>query len=202
MKKSQITIVINTLVFIFLTSSFKSSTITPYAVNIQKSTIAWEGHKFFGGQHTGTIQLLDGQLIVEDNQLKGGTFTIDMNSIHVTDLTGETAKKLADHLKTDDFFDAVNYPTATFNIKHVEYANDHQAALVGDITIRGITQELVFLAEIHIEGTQLKASANNIQVDRTIHEATYGSVRFFRDLGRKIVKDEFALAIELYAASR
>lgn len=190
-------IVILTLFFVFV--SFKPAGFSDYRVDIQRSSLIWEGHKFFGGKHTGTINLRSGKCIVEGNKLKGGHFTIDMNSIKVTDLSGDTADKLADHLKTADFFDASSFPEATFLIKHVEYSNDRDAAIVGDLTIRGIAQEVVFLATVDIDGNQLKAVVPEIRVDRTIHEAKYGSVRFFQGMGRKIVSDEFTLALEIQA---
>ncbi len=171
-----------------------------YTLDTSASTIAWEGHRFFGGKHTGTINVVDGQFDVRDGKLVGGQFTIDMNSIKVTDLQGETAEKLAAHLRTDDFFDAVNFPTASFVITHVDYANDKYAAVVGDLTLRGIKQELVFLAEIDVQGNVLEATASGVRVDRTVHDATYGSPRFFRDLGRKMINDEFTLDIQVKAS--
>ena len=71
--------------------------------------------------------------------------------------------------------------------------------MVGDLTIRGITQPVVFRATIDIAGNQLHAVAPEIRVDRTVHEAKYASVRFFRGLGRKIIEDDFTLALEIYA---
>lgn len=191
--------IIGILVLFFIFVSFKPLSFSDYRIDIQRSSVSWEGHKFFGGKHTGTIDLRSGKCIVAGNKLKGGHFTIDMNSIKVTDLSGETAEKLASHLKTADFFDASTYPEATFVIKHVEYSNNRDAAIVGDLTIRGIAQEIVFLATIDIDDNQLKAVAPEIRVDRTIHEAKYGSVRFFQGMGRKIVSDEFTLALEIQA---
>lgn len=183
--------------FLFAASSFGQS--GTYRVDTEKSVLSWEGHRFFGGKHTGTIDLQSGTLQVSDGKLSGGTFAIDMNSIKVTDIQGDPAQRLAAHLKTEDFFDAANHPQATFQLKHIDYADEKRAALVGDITIRGITQQISFPAEITIEGTQVHAVGNGIRVDRTVHESHYGSVKFFRDLGRKIVHDEFVLNVELVA---
>lgn len=173
--------------------------VQPYTLDRASSAISWEGHKFFGGKHTGTISLLEGTFEVSEGKLVGGQFRIDMNSIRVTDLQGETAEKLAAHLKTDDFFDAAKHPVATFTITNVDYAGEKQAAIVGDLTLRGITQELVFLAAIEVDGGTLQATASGVRVDRTVHDAKYGSARFFRDLGRKIVSDEFTLDIQVKA---
>jgi len=44
------------------------------------SKIYWKGSKPTG-EHTGIIKLKEGDYIVEDDELKGGEFVIDMNSI-------------------------------------------------------------------------------------------------------------------------
>lgn len=170
-----------------------------YQVDVDKSKLDWEGHRFFGGMHTGNIDLHQGSLNVSDGKLSSGVFQIDMNSMVVTDIEGEPAERLAAHLKTDDFFDSEKHPYATFRLKHIDYAGDKLAAIVGDISIRGITQQISFPAEITIEGDQLRAVARGIRVDRTVHDSQYGSINFFRDLGRKIVHNEFILNVEIFA---
>lgn len=167
-------------------------------IDAQKSTLNWEGHRFFGGMHTGTINLLKGEGRLSEGKLSSGEFTIDMNSIQVTDLQGETAERLATHLKTADFFDTGKHPVATFRLKHLDYAGENLAAVVGDIVIRGIVQQISFPAEIKVEDGTFHASAKWIRVDRTIHDSQYGSIKFFRDLGRKIVHDEFIIHLELF----
>lgn len=169
-------------------------------IDPQKSTLNWEGHRFFGGMHTGTIKLVKGEGVISDGKLSGGEFIIDMNSIQVTDLEGETAERLSNHLKTDDFFDAGNFPQATFRLKHIDYAGENLAAIVGEIVIRGIVQQISFPAEISLENGQFHAKAEGIRVDRTVHDSRYGSLRFFRDLGRKVVHDEFVIHLELFGS--
>jgi len=171
-------------------------------IDPQKSTLNWEGHRFFGGKHTGTIKLVKGEGLIADGKLTGGEFLIDMNSIQVTDLEGETAERLATHLKTDDFFDAGNFPQATFRLKYIDYASENLVAIVGEIVIRGIAQQISFPAEISFANGQFHAKAQGIRVDRTVHDSKYGSIKFFRDLGRKIVHDEFVIDLELFGSTQ
>lgn len=170
---------------------------TNLVIDPQKSTLSWEGHRFFGGNHTGTINLIEGKGQLLDGKLIGGEFIIDMNSIQVTDLEGETAERLATHLKTPDFFDAGNYPQAIFRLKHIDYAGENLAAVVGEIVIRGIAQQISFPANINVKEGTFHASAKGVRVDRTVHDSQYGSIKFFRDLGRKIVHDEFIVHFEI-----
>jgi polyisoprenoid-binding protein YceI len=48
------------------------------------------------------------------------------------------------HLRSPDFFDVENFPTLTFRSKRVEGAGGgDEFSLVGDLTIRGVTREVV-----------------------------------------------------------
>ena len=51
------------------------------------------------------------------------------------------------HLRSADFFDAVNHPTLTFKSKRVEPGAAGQFKLIGDLTIRGNTKEVVLDVE-------------------------------------------------------
>jgi len=47
------------------------------------------------------------------------------------------------HLRSPDFFDVPNHPNITFVSKKVEPAGDGKFKLIGDLTIRGTTKEVV-----------------------------------------------------------
>jgi polyisoprenoid-binding protein YceI len=47
-----------------------------------------------------------------------------------------------DHLRSDDFFDAENHPTLTFQSTEVRETEDGWE-MVGDLTMRGVTQQVV-----------------------------------------------------------
>src|SRR5690606_38920276 len=71
-----------------------------YTTNVTDSRIDWVGGKVSGDQHTGTISLKDGEVFVTDKVITGCKFTIDMNSINVTDLKDAEKKSgLEGHLK-------------------------------------------------------------------------------------------------------
>jgi polyisoprenoid-binding protein YceI len=52
-----------------------------------------------------------------------------------------------DHLRRDDFFNAEQYPNMTFKSKRVEPAGEGKFKLVGDLTIRDKTNEVVLDVE-------------------------------------------------------
>lgn len=75
-----------------------------YQVDVAGSKIEWTGAKV-SGKHNGTINLSEGTVYLKDNQLSGGSFVVDMNSIVDLDITDpEYNGKLVGHLKSDDFF--------------------------------------------------------------------------------------------------
>ena len=64
------------------------------------------------------------------------TFTGDVNSIN----TG--IEKRDDHLKSEDFFDAENYPIMTFVSKSLEKVSGDKYKLTGNFTIKDMTKEV------------------------------------------------------------
>jgi polyisoprenoid-binding protein YceI len=53
------------------------------------------------------------------------------------------------HLKSADFFDVAKYPELRFIGKRVQARSDADIDVVGDLTIKGITREVVLRVEQH-----------------------------------------------------
>jgi polyisoprenoid-binding protein YceI len=53
------------------------------------------------------------------------------------------------HLKSPDFFDAAAFPAITFVSKKITLTDGEEFTIVGDLTIRGVTKEIVLAAESH-----------------------------------------------------
>ncbi|MGY0611793.1 MULTISPECIES: YceI family protein [unclassified Luteimonas] len=54
-----------------------------------------------------------------------------------------------DHLRSADFFDAANFPQATFKSTSVKANGDGRLAITGDLTIKDITKPVVLVASIN-----------------------------------------------------
>ena len=67
--------------------------------------------------------------------------TIDIDSIDTSNT------KRDDHLRSADFFDAANHPEARFVSKRVVEKTSGDLELVGDLTIRGTTREVVLAVD-------------------------------------------------------
>ncbi|TDD74152.1 YceI family protein [Flavobacterium caseinilyticum] len=161
-------------------------------INTSASTINWVGKKVTGA-HEGTINLKDGALVFQGKKLVGGTFTVDMNSIVVTDLkAGQGKEKLEGHLKADDFFGTDKFATATLVFKKIVTKAKNLYTVTSDLTIKGITKPVTFdLA------TTANTATANVVIDRTKYDIKYGSGSFFDSLGDKAINDDFNLAVAL-----
>jgi polyisoprenoid-binding protein YceI len=170
-----------------------------YKVDASKSKLTWIGKKVTG-EHTGTINIAEGAFTAKSNKVTGGSFAIDMTSIKVLDVTNPSAnEKLTGHLKSDDFFSSEKNPKANFVITAITPAEKDQYTVKGNLTIKGITNEITFPATIQFVSGQLQAKAK-IVIDRTKFDIKYRSGNFFENLGDKAIADEFELNVELVAS--
>jgi len=165
------------------------------AVDTSKSELVWRGYKVVG-QHHGNIQLKNGSMEFDGNKLIGGSFEIDMTTIDCSDLSGGSKDKLVGHLKSDDFFGVTDHQKATFKVTSAVRKSKGQYDVTGNLTIKGITKPVSFLATFAAEGAGTKATAK-IKVDRTLYDIKYRSGNFFEGLGDKMINDHFDLEVSL-----
>ncbi|NQV89169.1 MAG: YceI family protein [Parcubacteria group bacterium] len=163
-----------------------------YELVAEESVITWEASKkLVDVTHNGTVNVSTGRVVVEGGQITGGTVTVDMATIIDLDQVGEMKAKLEGHLMSEDFFDVVNYPAATFTISGVD-----GDMVTGVMTIKGIDGEVTFEAEIEEEemGVSLEGT---LELDRSVWDVRYGSESFFDNLGDAVINDIFYLGFDL-----
>ena len=157
----------------------------------EKTTLNWLGEKVTG-EHTGTVMLKSGWLTMENNMITGGEFEIDMSSIKDADNNA----RLEGHLKSDDFFGVEKYPDSRLVITGSTLQPDGKIAVKGELTIKGITNPVVFTTTPEKKGEETVYNTV-ITVDRTLYDVRYGSGKFFANLGDKVIYDEFTLTVTL-----
>jgi polyisoprenoid-binding protein YceI len=95
---------------------------------------------------------------------------------------------LDSHLKTPDFFDAAQFPTATFKSTKVEVTSPKTAKVTGDLTLHGVTKPVVLDVTLNkITDDKKKAGFN---AKGTIKRSEFGISRFI-----PAVSDEIDLEI-------
>lgn len=169
---------------------------TALKIDVENSKVFWTGKKV-SGEHTGFVAIKKGQVFVENNQVVGATVHMDMNAIECTDLEGEWKDKLVGHLKSDDFFSVEKFPMAMFEITDMKMMDGKQN-VVGNLTIKGMTHEIAFPVETMVKDGMVKASGTAV-IDRTKWNIKYGSGKFFKGLGDRLIYDDFEIKFELVA---
>lgn len=167
-----------------------------YTLDVVQSEVAWTGSKTLIKDYydNGRLLFTSGSVTVSDGAIATGTFTVDMGSFSVTSTgRGSGNDMLADHLKSDDFFDVATYPVATIDIQSVV-----DGTVTADVTIKGITKPVTFPASIAQDGDTITASAT-FAIDRTQWDVRYGSTKFFGDLGDNVINDTVNLSLTLVA---
>jgi polyisoprenoid-binding protein YceI len=105
------------------------------------------------GRWSGTVQVPDG-----DFSKATVAVTIDASSI----ATGVADRDA--HLKSPDFFDVAQYPELRFVGKRVEPRSTNEIDVIGDLTIKGTTREVVLRVEQY---GQAKDPWGNVRVGFT-----------------------------------
>ena len=143
---------------------------TEYTV-AEGSYLKWRGFKtYVASEHIGTIGVQSGTFAMAGDQLVGGTVTMDMNSITDVDIEDEGKRGyLEGHLKSDAFFYVDSFPTAVFEIVEVreEAVEATPYVVVGNLTIRGITNSIEFPANVFVEEGSVRLEAPAFSIDRT-----------------------------------
>ena len=172
---------------------------THYVLVPGESTLLWTGSNY-KSLHTGRLAIQSGELIGPSEDLKGA-FTLAMDTISNIDLAGDDLQQvLEDHLKSDDFFFVSRFPTCTLNIKKMEpivnaAATTPNFCIHGALTLRGVTKDITFDANLRSLDDGKIALIANFDLDRTKWGVIYGSARFFKYLSYHIVFD--AISIDL-----
>jgi polyisoprenoid-binding protein YceI len=105
------------------------------------------------------------------------------------------------HLRSADFFDADAYPELTFKSTRIEPVEDDTFRITGELTMRGVTNELVLIAEIN--GVDVDPYGNEkigLEVTGQLSRGDYG-MTFNQALGsgNVLVSDKVKLALDLSA---
>lgn len=91
------------------------------------------------GQFTG----VSGKLTLSQEDITRSQIeaTIDAATINTRDAQRDT------HLKSADFFDAEKFPTLSFKSVRVKRVSNEELAVEGELTIHGVTRNVVFAVE-------------------------------------------------------
>lgn len=167
---------------------------TELPIKTDVSKVFWLGKKV-SGQHNGDIQIKSGYVTVAGEQLTGGKFVLDMNTINNLDLEGEWKGKLEGHLKNEDFFNVATFPEATLEITNVAGSGVATVDVSANLTIKDITKNITFKANVtEISETSFKANA-----DFNIKRADWGVT--YEGQKDDLISEEINFKVDLTAGN-
>jgi polyisoprenoid-binding protein YceI len=143
----------------------------------------------------GEFRNYEGSLVINESGAitASGTVAADSVDTNQPDRDG--------HLKSADFFDAENYPAITFRSTSVLARDQDTYEITGDLTLRGVTQQITLAAEIgggETDGYGFERIG--LEASGTISRSAYG-IKFNQALGsgNAIVSDKVKLDLDISA---
>lgn len=126
------------------------------------------------------------------------TVTIDTNSISTR------AKDRDAHLRSPDFFEVAKFPEMTFRSRRIEGASDREGEsfrVIGDLTIRDVTKEVVLEATYEGRGHALGSDRVSFSAKTKINRLDFG-LKWNQALetGGVLVSNEVKIALSVQAA--
>ncbi len=145
----------------------------------------------------GRFDAFEGTLHINEEQPENSrvTASVDVASI-------DTAEPQRDaHLRSDDFFNAEKFRQMTFHSKRVEKVDDEHWRVIGDLTIRDVTKEVVLDTEYEGQikdafGKQRAGFTATVQVNRKDFGLNWNGII---ETGGVIVGDKVKIALHISA---
>ncbi len=140
------------------------------------------------GEVTGVILLDQG-----DITQSSVSATIDVTAINTRNPDRDA------HLRSADFLDVANFPTLTFRSTRIEKADGSRLRVIGDLTIRGTTNEVGLVVELSDEirdpwGNVKRGATATTRIDRKDFGVSWNAVM---DAGGFVVADMVDITIDL-----
>ena len=141
-----------------------------------------------------------GAVVAQDGDL--GRATVDV-VIDATSIDTGVADRDA-HLRSPDFLDVASHPELTFKGKRVEKQSDERMRVVGDLTIRGATREVVLDVEYAGQtkdpwGNERAGFAAKTSIDRRDFGLTWNQLL---ETGGLVVSDRIDIEIVVEAVKQ
>lgn len=145
---------------------------TNWAIDPTHSEIHFKVKHMMVSNVTGAFQSFEGSVESESEDFEGASihFSADIDSISTNNAQRD------EHLKSDDFFNAAQFPKMTFNSTSFKKKGEGEYELVGKLTIRDNTHEV----KLHVE-------YNGTAVD------PYGQTKAGFEISGKINRKDFGL---------
>jgi polyisoprenoid-binding protein YceI len=159
----------------------------------------------FAVKHLG-IATVKGSFASFEGTLELGESLADTVAYGTVDVASVDTKEPQrdEHLRSADFFDAERNPQLTFRSTEIQPIDEERFTIVGELTMRGVTRELVLDAEI--QGTETDPYGNErvgVEITGQLNRGDWG-MRFNQALGsgNMLVSDKVKLSLDISAVKQ
>ncbi|WP_159474101.1 YceI family protein [Dyadobacter sp. 3J3] len=168
-----------------------------YSIDTKESVVTWKGSSLIGSNsHTGYVYISQGELMIENGKLKGGSVEIDMNTIE--DKNHGRDNKLVNHLKDPDFFDIKKFPFSKITITKIAYINADNHKVTGNLSIKAITHSVTFPVRMEVKNGVAQANGWLV-IDRAKWDVRYKSSKFYDILANQVISDSIEFQVKIIA---
>ncbi len=179
-------------VLLIIQSAFSADT---YVFDKNHSSIGFQVRHLFSNlpgkfdDFTGTIQFDEANQEQSSVEVSIKTASID---------TG--VKMRDDNLRSPDFFDSTKFPEITFKSKSVKKTGENTFDIIGDLTMHGVTKEVVLKVELLGKGAGPKNSiVSGWDAGTALKRSDYGLVWNQAIEGTQIAGDDIKIELHIEA---
>lgn len=144
----------------------------------------------------GVFTKVSGAAIIDEENLAGSTVKLQ---IETASLNTNNSKR-DDHLRSSEFFDVATYPVMTFVSKEVIVAAGQPTRIVGDLTIRDATREVILEIEAFSQtvtdpwGNTRRGATASTNINRKDYGLTWNKLL---EAGGVVVGDKVQISLEI-----
>ncbi|MBW3571043.1 MAG: YceI family protein [Gemmatimonadetes bacterium] len=178
----------------------ESTTTTTWTIDPAHTAVEFSLKHLMISTVRGRFGDVSGTIVLDEANPEASTVTAE---IDVTSIDTRQEQRDA-HLRSADFFDAEKYPVLTFNSTRVESLGGGRYKVVGDLTIRGVTREVVLQATDEGRGGdpwggRRAAFSATTSIDRSDFGLTWNQAL---ETGGVLVGNEIRISLEVQAVQQ
>jgi len=157
-----------------------------YQLDPMHTAIVWHINHFGFSNPSGKFMNVDGTLVLDEKNPAASKVTV---TIPISDFNTGIAK-LDEHIATKDFFDAAEFPTATFVSKTVKVTGKDTAVVNGTLTLRGVSKPVVLNVKLNKLGqNMMNKQTAGFSATANIKRSDFGMTAYLPGLGDEVKID-------------
>jgi len=141
------------------------------SISSDNTKLRFVGTKPDGTKHTGGFATFTSQVGIDEDSRVVNRLNVEFQTASIF----ADVERLTTHLKSADFFNVREHPTASFASTEIKLTNSEagEYSVAGSLTMLGVTEEITFPAIANFENNSLQFEGT-FEIDRTQFGMTYG----------------------------